>query len=205
MLRKVDGGDDDKVRDAIADIETPPADEGECARAARFRDDASRKTGAWDEHDEGQGAARRAAEESTNTADRGAMLRELADDARRWRERDLGKPQLVPQDDLLEDILLGRANLAQLAPVSDLFIPILWFAPLIDHDRLAWIARGMPGQRIGDDDAPDAARLKSWIAAVRCWSWAPFASPIVRGRDDVIACHLFTGVSPVTADLGHVR
>ncbi|PZO81010.1 MAG: hypothetical protein DI632_00055 [Sphingomonas hengshuiensis] len=205
MLRHVDGGDDDTLRDAILDIETPPADDGEYARAARLRGDASRKAGAWDEHDEGQGAARRAAEESTNIAERGAFLRDLADDARRWRTRDLGEQRLAPQDDLLEDILLGRANLAQLAPVSDLFIPILWFAPLIDRDRLAWIARGMPGQPAGGDDDASAARLKSWIAAVRCWSWAPFASSIVRGRDDVIACHLFTGVSPVTADLAHVR
>ena len=205
MLRNVDGGDDVTLRDAIADIETPPADDGEYARAARLRDDSSRKTGAWEEQDEGQGAARRAAEEPTNIADRGAILRDLVDDVRRWRERDSGKPQPAPQDNLLEDILLGRANIAQLAPVSDLFIPVLWFAPLMDRDRLAWIARGMPGQHTGDDDAPQAARLKSWIAAVRRWSWAPFVAPIVRGRDDVIACHLFTGVSPVTADLGHVR
>ncbi|WP_374943155.1 hypothetical protein [Sphingomonas sp.] len=158
MLRTVDGGDDETLRDTIENIETPHADDGEYARAARLRGDASRKAGAWEEHDEGQAAARRAAEEPTNTADRGAILRDLVDDARRWRERDPARPQVAPQDDLLEDILLGRANLAQLAPVSDLFIPILWFAPLIDRDRLAWIAQGMPGQQARDNAARRAAQ-----------------------------------------------
>lgn len=206
MLRAVDRHDDRHVLlHAITDIEAKRVEDGEAARVARMRKKASRKHGAWEEHEEGQNAARNAGKEPPVSDERGAILRDLVDDARRWRKVDPKKPLPPPDDDLLEDILLGRANLAQLAPVSDLFIPILWFAPLIDCDRLAWIARGMPGQEVGDDDAPRAARLKSWLSAVRDWSPAPFASPTFQGRDDVIACHLFTGVSPVTADWGHVR
>ncbi|RUN78434.1 hypothetical protein EJC47_00730 [Sphingomonas sp. TF3] len=207
MLRAIDcaSDTDDMCRDAILDFEAPPAHGRESSRAGQLREKPSRKTGAWEEHDEGQSAARDAGREPTVSDERGAILRDLVNDAGRWRPLDPRKPQPAPEDDLLEDILLGRANLAQLAPVSDLFIPILWFAPLIDRDRLAWIARGMPGQAVGDDDAPHAARLKSWLSAVRRWSSAPFANSIVRGRDDAIACHLFTGVSSVTADWGHVR
>ncbi|RYY28396.1 MAG: hypothetical protein EOP62_04170 [Sphingomonadales bacterium] len=207
MLRAIDcaSDTDDMCRDAILDFEAPPADGRESSRAGRLREKPSRKTGAWEEHDEGQSAARDAGHEPTVSDERGAILRDLVNDAGRWRPLDPRKPQPAPEDDLLEDILLGRANLAQLAPVSDLFIPILWFAPLIDRDRLAWIARGMPGQEVGNGNRPRAARLKSWLSAVRRWSWVPFANSIVRGRDDVIACHLFTGVSPVTADWGHVR
>jgi hypothetical protein len=206
MLRTIDQGecDDYALQDAITDIEVPRSECGETARGARLSGNPSRKTGAWEEHDEGQGAARRAAGETTASCDRGAVLRELIDDARRWRPRDHRNVQPAPQDDLLEDVLLGRASLAQLAPISDLFIPILWFAPLIDRHRLAWIARGMPGQKVGGNRDPHAARMKSWVDGVRRWSWAPFAGPIVRGRDDVIACHLFTGVSSVTSDLAHV-
>lgn len=207
MLKTLDreGMDDSRLRDPILDMTVPRAGMGEHGRATNHREAPSRKSGAWEDHEEGQSAARRAADEPTVSDDRGATLRALVEDAGRWREFDPKKPSLAPQEDLLEDILLGRANLAQLAPVSDLFIPILWFAPLIDRDRLAWIARGMPGQQAGGDDAPHAARLKSWIVAVRRWSCAPSAAPIVRGREDVVACHLFTGVSPVTADWGHVR
>lgn len=207
MLRAVDRHVDDRdvLRNAITDVVVPDIETAECARAASLRDKASRKRGAHEGHDEGQSAARNAADEPTVADERGATLRDLIDDARRWRPRDHSNVQPAPQDDLLEDLLLGRANLAQLAPVSDLFIPILWFAPLIDRDRLAWIARGMPGQQAGGNKTPHASRLKSWLDGVRRWSWAPFAVPIVRGRDDVIACHLFTGVSPVTWDLGHVR
>lgn len=207
MLKTVDGEDkvDHQLRDAILDMVVLQAGTGEHGRAARRREAASRKKGAWTDHEEGQSAARRAGDEPTVSGDRGSLLRALVEDAGRWREVHPKKPASAPQDDMLEDILLGRANLAQLAPVSDLFIPILWFAPLIDQDRLAWIARGMPGQLAGGDDAPRAARIKSWIAAVRRWSCAPSAGPIVRGREDVIACHLFTGVSSVTADWGHVQ
>jgi hypothetical protein len=207
MLRTIDcdGDVDDIFRDGIVDFEAPPADGRESSRADQLRENASRKTGAWAEHDKGQSAARDAAHEPTVSDKRGAVLRKLVDDAGRWREVDPRKPQPPPEDDLLEDFLLGRANLAQLAPVSDLFIPILWLAPLIDRDRLGWITCGMPTQSTGGDDGPNAARLKSWLAAVRHWSWAPFASPIVRGRDHIIACHLFTGVSSVTSDLAHVR
>ncbi|MBN2971004.1 hypothetical protein JW805_03105 [Roseomonas aeriglobus] len=207
MLLTLDGGvgSAGSVRNAITDIATPPSDDGEYARAARMRERASRTDGAYEEHDEGQGGARAAGKEATNAGNRGQILRDLVDDMRRWRPVDPRKPQPAPQDDLLEDILRGYANLAQLAPVSDLFVPILWFAPLIDRDRLAWIARGMPGQASADDDTSRAAKLKSWLDGVRRWSSAPFAGPIVTGREDVVACHLFTGVSPVTADLGHVR
>ena len=207
MLQSVDDfAVDGKLRHAIEDFMTHPGRDGrETSRAAELRKSSSRKKGAWDGHDKGQSGARNAGDEPTMSDERGVFLRELVDDARRWRARDVKKPLPPPQDDLLEDVLLGRADLAQLAPVADLFIPILWFAPLIDRDRLAWVARGMPGQEVGGNDAPPAARLKSWLCGVRQWSWAPFASPIVFGRDDVIACHLFTGVSPVTADWGHVR
>lgn len=207
MLHAVDGdpGANDGIRDAITDLGTPETQEGELGRASSRQEKPSRKTGAWDEHDIGQSAARLASRAPTASSERGAALRDLIDDARRWRPFDRKKLRPAPQDDFLEDILLGRANLAQLAPVSDLFEPMLWFAPLIDRDRLAWLASGMSGQASGGNDDPLAARVKSWIDAVRGWSWAPFASPIVPGRDDVIACHLFTGVSSVTADLGHVR
>lgn len=207
MLKTVDsdGIVDSQLRDPILDMTVPQAGAGEHGRAAKRREAASRKKGEWEGHEEGQSAARRAGNEPTVSDDRGAFLRELVEDAGRWRKFDPKKPAPAPQDDLLEDILLGRANLAQLAPVSDLFIHILWFAPLIDRDRLAWIARGMPGQEAGGDDAPRAARLKSWIEAIRGWSCAPFAAPIVSGREDVVACHLFTGVSSVTADWGHVK
>lgn len=207
MLLTVDGGEGSvgSIRDAINDIVTPLSDDGEYGRAASLRERASRTDGAYGEQDEGQGGARAASNEATNADGRGQILRDLVDDMRRWRPVDPRKPQPAPQDDLLEDVLRGYANLAQLAPVSDLFVPILWFAPLIDRDRLAWIARGMPGQASAGDDTTRAARLKSWLDGVRLWSSAPFAGPIVTGRDDVVACHLFTGVSPVTADLGHVR
>lgn len=203
MLHTVDGGvsKDDTFRDPIKALKAPATGGGEFDRAVELQEKPSRKTGAWAERSVGQSAARQA---NHALPERGAALRDLVDDARRWRPFDSKNPQPAPNDDLLEDILLGRASLAQLTPVSDLFEPILWFAPLIDRDRLRWIARGMPGQQRGDDHAPRAARLKSWLEGVRQWSWAPFAGPIVRGRDDVIACHLFTGVSSITADLAHV-
>lgn len=206
-LQTVDNGAaDDVLRDGFEDLMAQSDCDGrETSRAGKLREAPSRKKGEWHDQSEGQAAARRAGDEPTVSNERGAVLRELVVDVRRWRDRDRKKNLPPPQDDLLEDILLGRADLAQLAPVSDLFIPILWFAPLIDRDRLAWIARGMPGQQAGGNDDPPAARLKSWLAGVRGWSWAPFAAPIIRGRDDVIACHLFTGVSSVTADWGHVK
>ncbi len=207
MLRSVDGdiGVDREVGDAITNLKLPQSDNGELGRAADLMERPRRKTGAWAlDRDIGQSAARKASHAPALSSDRGAILRDLVDDARRWRPVDRRNPKPAPDDDLLEHILLGRANLAQLAPVSDLFEPILWFAPLIDRDRLGWIARGMPRQAVGDDNDPPAARLKSWIEAVRAAFVAPFAAPIVQGCDEVIACHLFTGVSSVTADLGHV-
>ncbi len=206
MLRTIDAapGDDADLRDAIKGLITELAGSVEAQRAATLRETPSRNHGSYEEQDEGQGLAVRASKESTTSGARGATLRDLAADAGRWRDVDQRNPQPAPPDDLFEDILRGRADLAQLEPVSDLFLPILWFAPLIDRDRLGWIARGMPGQTVPEEPATHAEKLKTWLDAMRAYAPAAYAGAIVSGRDDHIACHLFTGVSPVTADLAHV-
>lgn len=176
----------------------------ELARADSFRNKATRKTGAHEDADEGQSLTRNAGSNAKRSSDRAMVLRELVEDAYHWRLPGKDETARAPDDDFLEDLLRGRANLAQIAPVSDLFMPILWFAPFIDRDRLSWIARGMPGQASGGNDAPKAARLKSWLAGLREWGPALYANPVTPPLSEVI-CHLFTGVSSVTADLGHVR
>jgi hypothetical protein len=67
---------------------------------------------------------------------------------------------------------------------------------------LGWIGSG----------APSAAGWGEWHDAIaievgRTRAWAPplYANPLVVGRDDLIACQLFTGRSPPTWDLAHAR
>lgn len=175
----------------------------ELARADTSRNKATRKTGAHEDGDAGQSLTLDAASNAKRFGERAKVLRELVEDAYHWRLPDRNKTTRAPEDDFLEDLLRGRANLAQLAPVSDLFMPILWFAPFFDRDRLSWIARGMPGQASGGKET-QAARLKSWLARLHAWGPALYSNPVTSPLPEVI-CHLFTGVSSVTADLAHVR
>lgn len=186
----------------IGDAAVPLVRSGEMARSDGLSEkttpEAARQTGC----DQGQGTARGAKHHSDVHHHRSKILVEIAASSCQWPPFKQGARP--PDDDLLEDVLRGRANLAQLAPVGDLPIPILWFAPLIDRERLGWIIQGMPGHQAGAESRSSATRMKSWIDATRAWAPAAFATSIQTGCQDIVACHLYTGRSSITADLAHV-
>ncbi|MBN8816542.1 MAG: hypothetical protein J0J06_13970 [Sphingomonas sp.] len=198
-----DPAPDAPLHDGIADNAIPDDDRfHEVVRAQNLQSGPTRTSSAFDGHHVGQGRRRVAFNEPVNSDPRGELLRALIDETRRWSEPDKRSDRRAPCDDLLEDVLRGRAPHPLAQPVSDLFLPILWFAPYIDQPLLGWIGAGAPAARgwCGGHAAVS-------VEVGRAHAWAPslYAYPFLHGRDDRIACHLFTGSSPITWDLGHAR
>lgn len=207
MLLSLDIPPDDIHRDAIADNVVPSTLlTGEAARADLQQTGATRKSVDCEVGDAGQGIRNQAVNERSMTDDRYALLRKLAWDVAHWHEpkgeaaAGLSKGDLFG-DDLLDAILRGRADLGQLTPVGALPLPLLWFAPLIDRERLRWIANGASIAHAPSGPAAQAEGIA--LAVARAHAWAPllYARTLLTGRSVDIACALFTGRSPVTADL----
>lgn len=193
---------DPRLRDGIADREAPvKIDIGEAGQALRDQIKATSKS-IGEVTQDGQGKRRRKPNETTSAEERGALLRGIIDGTRWWYTPE-GK-SLKPQDDLLEDILRGRANLAQLHPVADLPFPILWLAPRIDRDRLNWIARGAPQGKNASSSSTHSASISYEVGRAHAWAPLLYSRAFLTGRETDISCHLFTGRSPITADHSHV-
>ena len=201
MLLTIEIPIDDIVRDAIADNVVPiPRLTGEAARADKQQVDATRNSVDCDVDSAGQGVRNRAVNERSMTDERHALLRDLTWDVGRWPEATKLATGTF-SDDLLDNILRGRANLGQLTPVGALPLPLLWCAPLIDRERVHWIANGAP---IGHAPTGLAAQAEGIALAVaRAHAWAPnlHAKTLLTGHSINTACALFTGRSPITADL----
>ena len=191
------------LRDGIAD-DTVPCGESfsEVQRAEGLQSTPTPKSAAYVEHEDGQGRRETAIHEPINSDPRGKLLRELVKETRRWRGPYKGREYTAPRDDLLEDVLRGKASYLLTQPVSDLFIPVLWFAPYIDRKLLGWIGAGAPAAG-GWGEHHDA--ISAEVGRVHAWAPSLYAHPFVVGRDDLIACQIFTGRSPPTWDLGHAR
>ncbi|MES2095265.1 MAG: hypothetical protein V4459_00755 [Pseudomonadota bacterium] len=204
MLVSLETPVDDHYRDAIADNVVPtPLLTGEAARVEGQQTQATRNSVDCDVSDAGQGMRNKAVNERSMRDERYALLRQLAYDAAHWREPNSAAAASESlSEDLLEDILRGRADLAQLTPVGALPLPILWFAPLIDRERVHWIANGAPVAH--PPAGPAAQRDGIALAVARAHAWAPllYSNALLTGHSVDVACALFTGRSPVTADLG---
>lgn len=142
-------------------------------------------------------------------------MRDLAHEAALWREQrklvvnprqTTGKPPPLrntdpPRDEMLEDILRRRADLDMLTPAGALPCPLLWFAPMIDRERVEWIAQSAP---VGHAPAGSSAHCNGIAPLVaRAHAWAPllFSKSLPVRHSIDVACALFTGRSPITADL----
>ena len=226
MLKTLDSGVDDQNRDALAhDVVLFDREMGEVGRAERLRADASSATkhidlGTGGSHPDGrragQGLRRDVNRDLKPHHPRAATLERLIDDVRIWRgpligakaveARAKGKAPLpAPDDDLFEDLMRGRANLAQLSPVADLFYPVLWFAPEIDRDRLRVLMRGAPAAGMAPASPSQYDRLLHEIGRVHAWAPLLFARALPTPAVIPIMCNLFTAYSPVTWDPAHIR
>ena len=223
MLQSLDAapGTDPQWRDAIADrTMSPTVQSVEVDRVETLQSTSTPKNERYHSHDDGQGLRRDATNEATITDGRGALLRELADDDGRWRppgkpvkkksqRSRSGKPPKPsryagpPRDDLLEDILLGRVALNQLTPIGALAIPILWFAPMIDSNYVGWLGRGAPARNAPPGPATQRKAIASQVAKARAWAPLLYSKAMLTVSSVRVTCHLFTGHSPVTADLSH--
>lgn len=202
MLLSLEMPIDDHHRDAIADntvLSTILT--GEAARADAEQHKATSAAKDCEVGDAGQGVRRDAVNERSMKDDRYATLRKLSHDSGRWPEPSKGQRAQIHGDDELEDILLGRADLWGLTPVGALPLPISWFAPLIDRERVHWIANGAPVVHA----PPGSAAQRDGIAleVARAHAWAPllYSKMLLTPHSVDIACALFTGRSPITADL----
>lgn len=149
-----------------------------------------------------QGIRNKAVNERSMKDERYALLRQHTYDAARWREpSSAAAASESPSEDLIEDILRGRADLVDLTPVGALSLPILWFAPPIDRERVHWIAHGAPVALA--PAGPAAQRDGIALEVARAHAWAPllYSKSLLTGHSVDVACALFTGRSPVTADL----
>ena len=134
--------------------------------------------------------------------DRCALLRDLAWDFARWHEpKGSSAAPGAFGDDLLDDILRGRADLGQLTPVGALPLPLLWFAPLIDKARVHWIANGAPIAHAPAGPTAQAENIALEVARAHAWAPLLYARTLLTGQSVNIGCALFTGRSPITADL----
>lgn len=211
---------DPKPRDAMADNEvSPPLAGTEMDRVEARRKGATRKAFKNDDAEKGQNLRRTANAEPTMADARGKLLRELADDIARWREpkRAVKMSTLInpspdgrskppryagtPRDDLLDEILRGRRRLQGLTPVGSLALPLLWLAPLIDREIVAWIARGAAPDQAPGGASDHSAAIASEVARVHGWASLLYARALPTYASITAACHLFTGHSTITADL----
>lgn len=211
-----------RLRDGIADNKVPPGSlTGESLRAEKLRSKPTRKSVKRSGAEHGQGVRKDAANEPTVADGRGERLRALTEDVARWRTpRSPSAPDLAfncemrrkpkppkydgpPRDDELEDILRGRRDLDQIAPVGALALPVLWCAPMVDTKRIGWMANGAPlsANLLGSYAKRHAVSVK--VAEAHAWASLLFAKSLPTSRSIAVACHLFTGCSPVTDDLDH--
>lgn len=202
MLVSLEVPIDDHHRDAIADnVVLSTLLTGEAAKADKEQIKATPEAIDCAVGDAGQGIRRDALHERSMKDDRYELLRKLTHDIGHWQEPTTALDAEIPGDDLLEDILLGRTSLGVLTPVGALPLHILWFAPLIDKERVHWIANGAPVAHA--PAGPAAQRDGIALEVARAHAWAPllYSKALLTGRSVNIACALFTGRSPITADL----
>ena len=202
MLLTIEMPIDDIVRDAIYDnIVSISCLTTEADRLEKAQDKATPNAVAFDVASAGQGVRNQAVNERSMKDERYALLRDLTREFGRWPEPKKGVASPF-NDDLHDDILRGRANIGHLTPLGALPVALLWCAPLIDRERVHWIANGAPIHHAPNGQPAQAEGIA--LAVARAHAWAPnlYARTLLTSHSVDIACALFTGRSSITADLG---